>query len=92
LHEFVELIGAVVSDVELAVDGVVEDDSFVDVAKGFVDDVVKEKVEECWGKNTSLANTVVDAERFGDAAIGLYCGSGVVMEILDETLKFAGKA
>jgi len=37
LDEFVELVGAVMFDVEFTVDSVVEGDSFVNVAKGFVD-------------------------------------------------------
>jgi len=72
LDEFVEFIAATMFDVEFAVDGVLEGDSFVDVAEGFVDHVVKEEVEKCWGKDTALADAVVDTERLGDAAVGLY--------------------
>ncbi len=63
-----------------------------DVAEGFVDNVVKEEVEECWGKNTPLTDAVVDAERLRNAAVSLYSGTRVAVEFLDETLEFAGEA
>jgi len=78
LDELVEFIAATMFDVEFAVDDVLEGDSFVDVAEGFVDHVVKGEVEECWSKNTTLTDTVVDAERLRDAAVSLSSGSGVL--------------
>ena len=43
-------------------------------------------------RRTSLANAIVDAERMGDVAVGLYCGSGVAVKFLDYALKFTGEA
>jgi len=40
LDELVELVSAMMLNVELAIDGVAQDDSFVDVAEGLVDDVI----------------------------------------------------
>ena len=57
-----------------------------------MDHVVEEEVEECWGKNTALADAVVDAERLRDAAVSLYSGSRAAVEFLDEALEFAGEA
>ena len=69
-----------------------EDDAFLDVAEGFVDYVVEEEVEECWGKDTSLADAVVYAERLGDAAACFDCGLRVAVKFLDEALQFAREA
>lgn len=92
MDELIEFIAATMFDVEFAVDGVLEGDSLIDVAEGFVDNVVKEEVEECWGKNTPLTDAVVDAERLRNAAVSLYSGSRVAVEFLDEALEFAGEA
>jgi len=39
-----------------------------------------------------LADTIIDAERLGDSAVGLYGGTRVAVKFLDETLEFAGQA
>ena len=46
LDKLEELVGAVGHDVELAVDGVLESNTFVDAEQSLTDDVVEEEIEK----------------------------------------------
>lgn len=91
LNEFVEFVATAMFDVEFSIDGVLESYAFVDAFESLADNVVKEKVEECWGEDTTLTDTVVDVEYVGDLAVGLDGCTGIVVEFLDEALQLTGK-
>lgn len=90
LNEFVEFVATAMFDVEFSIDGVLESYAFVDAFESLADNVVEEKVEECWGEDTTLTDTVVDVEYVGDLAVGLDGCTGIAVEFLDEALQFTG--
>ena len=74
------------------INGVFDDDTFIEVTQGEANDVVEEQVEESWSEDAALAYTVVGSEWVRDHTIGFDGGARVGVEFLEQTLELQGEA
>ena len=92
LDEFVDFTLAIWSHVDLTINGVFDDDTFIEVTQGEANDVGEEQIEESWSEDAALAYTVVCGKRVGDHIIGFDGGARVGVEFLEQTLELQGEA